>query len=167
MDQNNSTNPAQTNDLGMTSSGLKYETINTARAGLYFHRLLPIAVLYFFFNSTGLPVGLFYTALLSPFFYLWLYLEGKRWLTLKFVACLLPFVVMQVHHGLDSPLYYARSILLLWTVYVTVYSFCWALLKCKNIERLFEELIVLNFCAAMAALVILFTPYKELLWSTL
>ena len=165
MDQNNYRNPAQTNDLGMSPSWIKYGAIGTAPVGLYIHRLLPMAILYFFFNSTGLPLGLFYTAMLSPFFYLWLYLEGKRWLTLKFVVCLLPFVAMQVHNGLDSSLYYVRSILLLWTVYVTVYAFCWGLLKCKNLERLFEQLIILNFCAAMLALTFLFTPLKGVLWS--
>jgi hypothetical protein len=153
-------------DFSMSTSGIQCATVRSNPTGIYVHKLLPVAVLYFFFNSAGLPIGVFYTAMLSPFFYLWLYLEGKRWLTLKFLVCLSPFIIMQVLHGLDSRLYYARSFILLWTVYITVYAFCWALLKCRNVERLFEELIVLNFCAAMAALVILFTPAEELLWST-
>jgi hypothetical protein len=104
--------------------------------------------------------------MLSPLLYLWLIKEGKRWVSLKFFVCLAPFIVMQVHNGLYSSFYYARSILLLWTVYVTVYAFCWALLKSKDIERLFDELMVLNLCAATLALVVLFTPAKELLWNT-
>ncbi|HEV2484000.1 MAG TPA: hypothetical protein VGT08_00545 [Terracidiphilus sp.] len=166
MNRNNPTNSAGTNNLTMSSRGIEHGTVHTAPAALYIHKLLPMAVLYFFLNSAGLPIGLFYTTMLSPFFYLWLYLEGKRLLSLKFLVCLSPFIIMQLFHGLDSHIYYARSILLLWTVYVTVYALCWALLKCRNIERLFEELIVLNFCAAMVALVILFTPAREILWST-
>ena len=155
----------EANNFTMSTSEIQYTTVRSNPTGIYVHKLLPVAVLYFFFNSAGLPIGVFYTAMLSPFFYLWLYLEGKRWLTLKFLACLSPFIIMQVLHGLDSRLYYSRSIILLWTVYITVYAFCWALLKCRNVERLFEELMVLNFCAAMAALVILFTPAELLLWN--
>src|ERR1017187_164681 len=166
MNRNNPTNSAGTNNLTISSSGIEHRTVHTAPAALYIHKLLPVAVLYFFLNSTGLPVGLYYTAMLSPLFFLWLYVEGKRWLTLKFAVCLSPFVAMHIVHGLDSPFYYARSTLLLWTVFITVYAFRGALLKCKNIERLFEQLIVLNFCAAMIALVILFTPAREILWST-
>jgi len=36
-----------------------------------------IAVLYFFLNSAGLPTGLFYTGILSPLFFLWLFRPGN------------------------------------------------------------------------------------------
>jgi hypothetical protein len=103
---------------------------------------------------------------MSPLFYLWLYFEGKRWVTLKFVVCLSPFLIGQARNGLDSFYFYGRSVLLLWTVYVTTYAFAWALLKTKNVFRLFDELIVLNFCAAIVALLVLFTPAKDLLWNS-
>lgn len=133
---------------------------------LYVHKLIPFALLYFFFNSAGLPDGLVYTAILSPIFFLWLYSEGKRWVTAQFIAILFPFVIMQLCHGIDSFIYYAKSILLLWTVYVTVYAFCWALLRFKNIEKLFDELIIVNCTAAMIALVLLFTPARSILWNS-
>ena len=149
----------------MTSNEIQFNAADGPTVPIYIHRLLPLAIVYFFLNSAGLPIGLFYTSMLSPLLYLWLIKEGKRWVSVKFIACLSLFIVMQVYDGLNSPFYYLRSILLLWTVYVTVYAFLWALLKCKNIERLFEELMVLNLCAAPIALVILFTPAKELLWN--
>jgi hypothetical protein len=166
MGQNNSTDSPNANDFMLSPGGIRSGGIHIARTGIYIHKLLPAAVLYFFLNSAGLPLGLYYTTILSPLFFLWLYREGRHWLTLKFVVCLLPFIVAHICLGIDSPFYYARSTLLLWTVYITVYAFCWALLKCRHIEILFEQLIVLNFYAAMAALVLLFTPIKEILWNT-
>jgi hypothetical protein len=127
-------------------------------------KYLPIAILYFFLNSVGLPTGLFYTGVLAPLFFLWLWAHGKRWITLKFLACLSPFVIAHAVLGIESPYYYARSSLLLWTVCVTVYAFSLALLRCESIERLFEKLIVLNFCATLIALVLFFTSFRRVLW---
>jgi hypothetical protein len=140
--------------------------VRAAPRVIHVQKYLPIAVLYFFFNSVGLPTGLFYTGILSPLFFLWLFRHGKRWITFKFLVCLLPFVIAHAVIGIESPYYYARSSLLLWTVCVTVYAFSLALLKCESVERLFEQLIVLNFCAAMIALVLLFTPYRGTVWDT-
>jgi hypothetical protein len=128
------------------------------------HKYLPLAVLYFFFNNAGLPGGLTYTTLLAPLFYVWLLLQGKRWVTFKFLMCLLPFVLAHAIVGIDSAFYYARSSLFLWTAYVTVYTFYSGLLNCKTLERLFEQLIILNFWAAMVAIPLLFTPLRDVLW---
>ena len=138
--------------------------MHTAPSALSIHKYLPLAILYFFFNSFGLPVGLFYTTLLSPLFFVWLFLEGKRWLTLKLFLVLSPIIVAHAILGIESLTYYVRSAALLWTAYITVYAFCWALLKCNNIDRLFEELIVLNFCAAIVAVGLLFTPLNAIAW---
>jgi hypothetical protein len=132
---------------------------------LTIHKLLPIAVLYFFFNSVGLPTGLFYTSILAPVFFIWLYFEHKRWLTLKFLLCLSPFIIAHAIQGVDSQFYYARSVLLLWTVYIASYAFCLALIKTRHVDRLFDQLIVLNLCAAVIALMLLPTPYGSFLWS--
>lgn len=128
------------------------------------HRYLPVAAFYFFFNSVGLPRGLFYTTVCAPLLFLWLYLKGQRWLTTKFLLLLSPFIVVQLAMGVESHLYYLRSLLLLWTVYVAVYALCWGLLKIHKIEQLFDELIVLNVVAALFALANLFTPLREFLW---
>jgi hypothetical protein len=130
------------------------------------HRLLPIATLYFFFNSVGLPTGLFYTSILSPIFFIWLYFQHKRWLTHKFILCLSPFIIAHAIQGVDSTFYYARSTLLLWSVYIASYASCRALIKARHVDRLFDQLIVLNFIAALLALVLLPTPLGNLLWTS-
>lgn len=149
----------------MSSSGVQYRAIDWGQFALSIHKLLPLAILYFFFNNAGLSIPLTYATLLSPFFFLWLYREGKPWLTLKFLICLSPFIVAHAILGVESPFDYARSCVLLWTVFITVCAYCWALLKSKALERLFEQLIALNFFAAMAAIIILPTPLSKLLWS--
>ena len=154
------------NGVSINATGVPRMAVHTAARVRSFEKYLPIALLYFFLNSIGLPTGLFYTTLLSPLFFLWLFRRRERWITLKFAACLMPFVIAHASIGIESPFYYARSTLLLWTVCVTVYAFSLALLKYESLERLFEQLIVLNFCAAMIALVLLFTPYREAVWDT-
>lgn len=152
------------NGVSISATSLPKTAVRTAARVHSFEKYLPIAVLYFFLNSVGLPTGLFYTTILSPLFLLWLFRHKQRWITLKFFACLTPFVVAHTIIGIESPFYYARSTLLLWTVCVTVYAFGLALLKCERLARLFEQLVVLNFCAAMIALVLLFTSYREAVW---
>jgi hypothetical protein len=131
---------------------------------LMIHRLLPAAAFYFFFNCAGLPLGLFYTSIFSPLLFLWLYFQGRRWLTTKFLLLLSPFILAHMVDGVTSVPHYLRSLLLMWTVYIAVYAFCWALINCKNVERLFEQLIQLNFCVAILALAIRPTPLWPLLW---
>jgi hypothetical protein len=125
---------------------------------------LPAAAFYFFFNSVGLPHGLFYTTLLSPAIFVWLYLRGQRWLTSKFLLYLSPFILAHLFLGFSSILFYVRSLFLLWTVYVTTYAFCWALLRCRDIHRLFDELITVNFVVSLLALALLYTPARNIVW---
>lgn len=152
---------------GVRASAIRVPTTSacTTDRVLSVARLLPIAVLYFFFNSVGLPTGLFYTTILSPLLFLWLFKRGERWITFKFFVCLSPFVFAHATIGIDSPFYYARSTVLWWTVCITVYAFGLALRKCENLVRLFEQLIVLNFFATLIAVVLLFTRFREVLWN--
>lgn len=133
-------------------------------ACLSIHCLLPIFGFYIFFNHAGLPNGLFYSTIVSPLLYVWLYLKGRRWLTTIFLFFLSPFIVAHMLLGVAAPMYYLRTMLLLWTAYVTVYALCWALFKCRNLERLFDELIVLHFCIGMLALASFHTPLQNLFW---
>jgi hypothetical protein len=128
------------------------------------HKYLPLAILYFFLNSAGLPTGLFFTTLLSPFFYLWLYCEGRRWSTTWFLLCLCPFAIAHFFLGIDSIYFYLRSTALLWTAFITVYALFWALLHEPDLERLFDELIVANFAATLVAIPLIVTPLRPLLW---
>jgi len=98
-------------------------------------------------------------------FFVWLFLREKKWVTFKFLACMLPFFIAHIMTGIDSPFYYARSSLLLWTVCITVYAFYVALVNCQKLERLFEQLISLNFVATLIALVSLLTPFRDAFWN--
>ena len=131
---------------------------------LSIHSYLPLAAFYFFFNNAGLPYGLFYTTLFSPFLFLWLYLKGRRWLTTKFLLVLSPFILAHIVLGIESPPQYLRTLLHWWTVYVAVYAICLALTKCRSVDRLFEQLILLNFCAMILALACFRTPLRPFFW---
>jgi hypothetical protein len=131
---------------------------------LHLHRYFPAAAFYFFLNAAGLPKGLFFTTVLAPFFYLWLYLHGHRRLTLKFLTAYSPFLVAHLLHGVGSLSYYLRSLLLLWTVFISAYAICWWLSQSKTLGRLFDELIVCNFIAALLGIVALPTPLRPLFW---
>jgi hypothetical protein len=135
-----------------------------ASVSLSFHRYLPIAAFYFFFNAAGLPTGLFYTTLFSPFLYVWLYLKGQRRLTAKFLLLFSPFLLAHLIMGVTSPVYYLRSLLLLWSVYISVFAFCWALTKSSTVERLFDQLILLNFFACVLAIIAFPTPLRLVFW---
>ncbi len=137
---------------------------STLALPLSIHAYLPAAAFYFFFNGVGLPQGLFYSTLLSPLLFLWLYLKGRHWLTARFLLFLSPFFLAHLIIGIVSPLYYLRSLFLLWTTYITVYAFAWALLRCRRLARLFDELITLNLCFAMFAAIGFFTPLQSFLW---
>ena len=136
-----------------------------AESRLSIHYYIPVATVYFFLNRAGLPLGLFYTSIFAPLLYFWLYLKGQRWLTTKFILILSPFILAHFIEGVESPLQYLRSLFLLWTVYIAVYAFCWALTRSTTIERLFDQLIILNLFVAFLALVIRPTPLWPLLWS--
>ncbi len=136
---------------------------------LWVHIYLPFAAFYFFLNhagvdNLGLPIGIFYTSLLSPLFYIWLYLEGRRWLTTNLLLILSPFILAHAAMGIENPVEYLRTLAHWWAVYVTVYAFCWALSKCRSLDRLFDQLILLNFCAAVLGVILRPTPLQALFW---
>jgi hypothetical protein len=152
-------NPGAT-DLDLTKAPLR----RIPSLSLSIHRYLPFAAFYFFFNAAGLPTGLFYTTLFSPFLYVWLNLKGHRRLTAKFLLILSPFLLAHLIIGVTSPIYYLRSLLLLWSVYIAAFSFCWALTKSSTIDRLFDQLILLNFLASIIAIIALPTPLRLVFW---
>lgn len=155
---------SSSNPIGADLNVLLARTRSKIRLPLTVHRYLPIAAFYCFFNGVGLPTGLFYTTLFAPVLFVWLYLKRQRWITTKFLLLMSPFVLAHIALGIGSYVYYVRSLLLLWTVCVAVYAFCWALLNTTMIERLFDELIVLNSCAALLAVASLHTPIQSAFW---
>jgi len=127
-------------------------------------RYLPFAAFYFFLNHAGLPTGLFYTTLLSPFLFIWLYLQKCRWLTTKFLLVLSPFMLAHAMLGIPDPANYLWTLIHWWTAYIAVCAICWWLWKCSNLGRVFNELIVMNFSVTLIALAIRPTPLRTLLW---
>lgn len=134
-------------------------------AVLYVHRYLPAASFYFFLNRAALPLGLFYTSIFAPLLYIWMLGRGERWVTAKFLLGLTPFVAANFYVGINSKAQYLRSLFLMWTVYVAVYAFCYALTKAGPIDKLMDELIFLNFLQGVLALLLRPTPFWSLLWS--
>ena len=128
------------------------------------NKYFPFVFIYFFVNSVALPFGLTYTALLAPVFYIWIILTRKKELLLPFLAILCPFVLIHIFStGVDISSY-AISFLNLLLVYVfcqAVYTF---LLECRDIEKIFRSLLVINFILCLIAIIFYFTPWWEVFW---
>ena len=128
------------------------------------NRYFPFAFIYFFINSLGLPFGLTYTSLLAPLFYAWVIIVRKKEVLLPFIAILVPFIAVHVLLNeivLDA---YLLSLLNL----VLVYVFCQAaytfLLMCRDIEKIFRWILVINFILCLLAVPLFFTPYYPVFW---
>ncbi len=128
------------------------------------NKFFPFAFIYFFVNSLALPFGLTYTALLAPLFYIWILLTRKKEILLSFLAILLPFMIIHITFvGVDLKSYFL-SLLNFILVYVfgqAVYTF---LLVCREPEKIFRKILVLNFIFCLVAIPFYFTPYFEPLW---
>jgi len=128
------------------------------------NKYFPFAVIYFFINSVALPFGLTYTALLAPLFYVWILLIRKKEILLPFIAILLPYIIIHIAVVEVDTTSYLISLLNLVLVYIfcqAVYTF---LLVCKDIEKIFRRILIINFSACLIALPIYFTSYFPILW---
>jgi len=127
------------------------------------NKYFPFALVYFFFNSLGLPLGLTYTTLLAPFFYYWILITRKREVLLPFLIVLVPFFIVQFNEGVDLKTYFV-SVLNLTAVYIFCQAFYTFLINCKNIEGIFRKLVIINFLLCLIAIPIYFTDYYYILW---
>lgn len=128
------------------------------------NKYYPFAVVYFFLNSLGLPYGLLYSMILTPLFYVWIVLKGKRDVLAKFALLALPFVVNHFINGVDAFQYF-RSLALFFTVYIFCYAFYTLLTTQENTEDIFYKLLVANFVLTLIAVFSFLTPYHSLFWS--
>jgi hypothetical protein len=128
------------------------------------NKFLPFAIIYFFFNSVGLPMGLTYTALLSPLLYWWVInTRGKEFL-LPFFVVLFPFIFVHVNIvGVDSNIY-KRSLLNLAAVYIFCQAFYTFLKTCIDPEKIFRKILIINLVLCLVAIPFYFTEYYELFW---
>ena len=130
------------------------------------NKYLPIALLYFFFNSLLLPHGLLYTTILTPLLLLWLH----KFPTFKFIKhffiILIPFAIVHILNGVIF-LYYLRSFLVLFSVFV--FSFCLYqfLTECKTLRLIYKDILLINVPLVCFALIMLFIPsLKSEFWYT-
>jgi hypothetical protein len=124
----------------------------------------PFAFVYFFVNKVGLPFGLLYTILLTPVFYVWLLLKGKTHITAKFVVVAFPFMLAHIINGVRI-VDYLRTLFVLFTAYVFTYAFRVFVQGYAGLERIFRQLLSVNFILCLVAVPALFTPARYLFWS--
>src|SRR5215213_6602069 len=128
------------------------------------NKYFPFAVIYFFLNSVALPFGLTYTALLSPFFYLWILKTRKQEVLFPFFLILLPFVFVHVNFvGVDVKSYII-SLLNLTSVYIFCQAFYTFSKQCVDPEKILKRLLIINFVLCLLAIPIYFTSYYGLFW---
>lgn len=127
------------------------------------NKYFPFAVIYFFVNSLGLPMGLTYMTLLAPFLYYWVLVTRGREVLLPFFISMIPFLLIQIGEGVDLKSYFV-SVLNLTAVYIFCQAFYTFLKKAGNIEDIFGKLVAINFVLCLVAIPLLFTPYYHILW---
>lgn len=131
--------------------------------GFRVHKFLGVVLIFFFFNTVGLPKGILFTSVLAPYFYLWLIKHNVRLVATKFLAVLSPFVVAHLVLGVDYR-YYLTSFLVLFSVYLSGYAIYRGLPMVRDPGRFLLLAIRLNFAASLVALVVKATPLAALLW---
>lgn len=134
-----------------------------ASRNIYNNKYLPIAILYFFFNSFLLPLGLMYTTLLTPFFIVWLYrYPSFRYIWLFFLVTV-PFMLIHFLNGVDYIIYF-KSYLLFFSVYVFCLAFFQFLRLTESLDSLFWNITLINALFVVLAMFILMTPWYDLMW---
>jgi len=129
------------------------------------NRYFPFVFVYFFVNSLGLPWGLLYTTLLSPFLYAWIVSVRKKDVLLPFLLVSAPFMVRWFcYSNLD-----AGKLLLSWGNMMGVYIFAqtaYTFVKfCQDKETIFWRILVVNFAFCLIALPFYFsTNLSPIFW---
>ncbi|MFN5133914.1 MAG: hypothetical protein ACK5DG_01265 [Chitinophagaceae bacterium] len=127
------------------------------------NKFLPVAFLYFFVNGLFLPVGVFYTSLLAPFFILWIIKNKKTSLLFWFVTLMLPFTVIHLVNGVILSVY-IKSYALIFTVFVFCICFYIFLTTTNSIGEIFKQIVIWNFLLTIVAVVLLFAGGGKELW---
>jgi hypothetical protein len=128
------------------------------------NKYMPIAIIYFFFNSFLLPSGLLYTTILTPLFLLWLYQQNHLKNIAAFFIVTIPFAVIHLINGAD-PIFYLISYTLLFTAFVFSLCFIEFVKKCNTLRKIFRFIIILNFFFLLIACIAFFIPaIKSSFW---
>jgi len=126
----------------------------------------PFVFLYFFLNSVGLPIGLLYTTLLTPFFYIILIFKGKANIILWFFIFFSPFAIVHFILGTDVFAYIKSTVMLL-TVYIFCYITYLFIKNYQHLETIFYQLLITNFVLTLIAWAFYFTALNSFFWTTL
>jgi hypothetical protein len=124
---------------------------------------VPVALIYFFINSLALPFGLTFTALLSPYLYVWVVMTRKQEVLWPFLLVLTPFVLIQISQGVDLKSY-CVSLLNITSVYIFCQTFYTWLLISESTETIFKKLVVLNCICCLLAIPVYFTDFYDVVW---
>lgn len=130
------------------------------------NRYLPFALLYFFFNSFGLPFGLTCMTLVAPFFYWWIASSRSKEILLPFFIGIFPIVFIQiVFVGVESKTY-ITSLLNLLAVYIFCQAFYTFLKNCSDHESIFRKIVTINFLLCVVAVPFYFSSYSYFFWDS-
>lgn len=120
--------------------------------------------IYFFLNSFALPLGLLYTMLLMPIFYIWLMMQKQQLILSKFLIVLLPFMTVHLIYGVDLYFYF-RSLFLVIATYIFLYAAYIYIRRYAFLEKIFIWLFHWNLVFVLLAFVALFTSLKDIFWA--
>ena len=127
------------------------------------NKYFTFAFIYFFLNSLALPIGLTYTACLTPLLYGWVSATRMKEVLLPWFVCLIPFVIVHFLNMVDE-----KSYILSILNYTAVYIFCQAfytfLKSAADKEKIFRQLLLLNFIACLLAIPVYYSVYHDVLW---
>jgi hypothetical protein len=132
---------------------------------LTMNKYLPVAVLYFFFNSFMLPHGLLYTTILTPVFLLWLWRYPSFNYLLYFFLFTIPFAVIHFEQGVHTE-YYIRSFAVQFTWFVFGIALYQFLKNCQSLRSIFRMLVLLNFVFVIIACIAYFSSLRDSFWLT-
>jgi len=122
-----------------------------------------IAIIYFFFNSVFLPFGLTYTALLSPFLYIWICKKTSKEILLPFISILAIFSVAHLGQGVDIKAYLV-SVLNYAAVYISCFAVYVFLKHSHSIPQIFKITLLINFIFCLLSIAIYPTWLSSVAW---
>jgi len=124
------------------------------------------AILYFFFNNAFLPHGLLFTAMLTPLFAWWLFVNKKITQIAGWTVLLIIPVPFHLYLGFDVRSYTVSTALVL-TAWVFLFTAIEAIKQMRNnLETIFKSILYIGVGAVLIALFGVFFPVgREFFWN--
>lgn len=145
---------------------MSHTLIHDASHNIYKINILSfLVVVYVFFNTIALPIGLSYTTIMAPFLYLYLLKSDKKLIISKFILALSPFLLIS---SLNKDIHLfdlMQSSVMLMGIYITIYYLTLLLTKSDDFKNLFYKIIKINFYFLLIALLLKYTNASSLMWS--